>query len=124
MCSVHSTLDCTQSVQSYVEMFRRSRITQEQKQRIVQAYENEEEDYLPVADTLGVNRSTARGIDGLHLTSWRPSLTTCTSLAASLAWKSFIDLLRNFFELQVNLNGGNYLKVCTVKKGGVSSSIF
>ena len=49
MCSVHSTLDGTQSVLSvvpYVEMFRRNMITQEQRQQIVQAYENEDEDYL------------------------------------------------------------------------------
>jgi transposase len=46
----------------YVEMFRRNRIAQEHRQRIVQAFENEDEDYLLVADTLGVNRSTARGI--------------------------------------------------------------
>ena len=46
----------------YVDMFRRNRISQEHRQRIVQAFENEDEDYLLVADTLGVNRSTARGI--------------------------------------------------------------
>ena len=46
----------------YVEMFRRNRITQEQRQPIVQAYKNEDEDYLLVVDALGVNRSTARGI--------------------------------------------------------------
>jgi Holliday junction resolvasome RuvABC DNA-binding subunit len=43
-------------------MFRRNRIAQEHRQIIVQAFENEDEDYLLVADTLGVNRSTARGI--------------------------------------------------------------
>ncbi|CAB4027173.1 Hypothetical predicted protein, partial [Paramuricea clavata] len=37
---------------------RRNRISQEHRQRIVQAFENEDEDYLLVADTLGVNRST------------------------------------------------------------------
>lgn len=41
-------------------MFRRNRIPQEHRQRIVQSFENEE-DYLHVTDTLGVNRSTARG---------------------------------------------------------------
>ena len=46
----------------YVKMFRRNRITQEQRQRIVQPYENGDEDYLLVADTLRVNRSTARGM--------------------------------------------------------------
>ena len=46
----------------YVEMFRHSRITQEQRQWIVQAYENEDEDYLQVAGILGVDWSIARGI--------------------------------------------------------------
>ena len=41
---------------------RRNRISNETRQRIVQAYENPNEDYLTVADTLEVNRSTARGI--------------------------------------------------------------
>ena len=43
-------------------MFRRNRISHDHRQRIVQAFEHENEDYLLVADTLGVNRSTARGI--------------------------------------------------------------
>ena len=42
----------------YVDMFRHNRISQEHRQRIVQAFENEDEDYLLVADTLGVNWST------------------------------------------------------------------
>ena len=41
---------------------RRNRISNETRQRIVQAYENPNEDYLTVADNLGVNLSTARGI--------------------------------------------------------------
>ena len=48
----------------YVEIFRRNKITEEQRQRMLQAYENEDEDYLLVADILGVNRSTARGYSG------------------------------------------------------------
>lgn len=52
-------------------MFRRNRIPQEQRQRIVQAFENEDEDYLNVADTLGVNRSTARGIVARFITEGR-----------------------------------------------------
>ena len=43
-------------------MFRRNRISHDHRQRIEQAFENENEDYLLVANTLGVNRSTARGI--------------------------------------------------------------
>ena len=34
----------------------------EHRERIVRAFEDEAEDYLLVADTLGINRSTARGI--------------------------------------------------------------
>ena len=42
-------------------MPRRNRIPIEHRERIVHAFEDEVEDYL-VADTLGVNLSTARGI--------------------------------------------------------------
>ena len=38
------------------------RIAQEDRERIVRAFEGPEQDCLVVADTLGVNRSTARGI--------------------------------------------------------------
>ena len=41
---------------------RRNRIPNEVRRRIVRALENPTEDYLSVADTLGVNRSTARSI--------------------------------------------------------------
>ena len=41
-------------------MQRRNRSSQEHRQRLGQAFEKENEDYLLVADTLGVNRSTAR----------------------------------------------------------------
>ena len=40
----------------------RNRIPLEQRERIVRAFEDEEGDYLLVADALGVNQSTARGI--------------------------------------------------------------
>ena len=40
-------------------MPRRNRIILEQRERIIQAFENTNEDYLMVADTIGVNRSTA-----------------------------------------------------------------
>ena len=43
-------------------MPRRNRIILEQRERIIQAFENTNEDYLMVADTIGVNRSTARSI--------------------------------------------------------------
>ena len=34
----------------------------EQRERIIRAFEDTNEDYLMVADTIGVNRSTARSI--------------------------------------------------------------
>ena len=43
-------------------MPRRHQIPLEHIERIVRAFEDKEEDYLLVANTLGVNRSTARGI--------------------------------------------------------------
>ena len=43
-------------------MPRRRRIVLEQRERIVRAFEDEHEDYLAVTDTIGVNRSTAKGI--------------------------------------------------------------
>ena len=43
-------------------MPRRNRIAFEHRERIVRAFEDVNEDYLIVADTLGVNRSTARSI--------------------------------------------------------------
>ena len=44
------------------ERRRRQRISQEDRERLVRAFEEPYQDYLTVADTLGVNRSTARGI--------------------------------------------------------------
>ena len=43
-------------------MPRRNRILLEQRERIVWSFEDTNEDYLMVADTIGVNRSTARSI--------------------------------------------------------------
>ena len=43
-------------------MFLRNRISLEQRERIVRAFEDVHEDYLSIAETIGVNRSTARGI--------------------------------------------------------------
>ncbi|XP_068712974.1 uncharacterized protein [Montipora foliosa] len=40
----------------------RNRISLEQREKIVRAFEDVHEDYLAIAETLGVNRSTARGI--------------------------------------------------------------
>ena len=52
-------------------MPRRNRIPVEQRERIVRAFEDEEEDYLLVADTLGVNRSTAKGIVARYIREGR-----------------------------------------------------
>ena len=43
-------------------MPRRNGIPIEHRERIVRAFEDEAENHLLVADALGVNRSTARGI--------------------------------------------------------------
>ena len=52
-------------------MPRRNRIPLEHRERMVRAFEDEEEDYLLVADTLGVNRSTARGIVARYIREGR-----------------------------------------------------
>ena len=46
---------------------RRNRISNEIGQRLARAFEDLCEDYLAVADTLGVNRSTARGIIATYI---------------------------------------------------------
>ena len=46
-------------------MPQRNRILLEQRERIIRAFEDTNEDYLMVADTIGVNRSTARSIEGI-----------------------------------------------------------
>ena len=57
--SVHSFREHLQAAR---KMPRRNRIPLEHRERIVRGFEDLEEDYLVVADTLGINRSTARGI--------------------------------------------------------------
>ena len=52
-------------------MPRRNRISIEHREQIVRAFEDEAEDYLLVADTLGVNRSTARGIVARYIREGR-----------------------------------------------------
>ena len=49
----------------------RNRIILEQRQRIIQAFEDISEDYLTVAATIGVNRSTARSIVARYLREGR-----------------------------------------------------
>ena len=49
----------------------RNRILLEQRQGIIQAFEDVSEDYLMVAATIGVNRSTARSIVARHMREGR-----------------------------------------------------
>ena len=53
------------------KMPRRDRIPMEHRERIVRAFEDEAKDYLLVADTLGVNLSTARGIVARYIREGR-----------------------------------------------------
>ena len=52
-------------------MPRRKRIPIEHREQIVRAFEDEAEDYLLLADTLGVNRFTARGIVARYIREGR-----------------------------------------------------
>ena len=45
----------------------KNQIGQEDKERLVLAYKAPEQDYLAIADNLGINRSTARGIVAQYL---------------------------------------------------------
>ena len=49
----------------------RNRILLEKRQRIVQAFEDVNENYLTVAATIGVNRSTVRSIMARYLQEGR-----------------------------------------------------
>ena len=49
----------------------RNRILLEQRERIIRAFEDTNEDYLMVADTIGVNRSTARSIVARYIREGR-----------------------------------------------------
>ena len=52
-------------------MPRRNRILLEQRERIIRAFEDTNEDYLMVADTIGVNRSTDKGIVARYIREGR-----------------------------------------------------
>ena len=54
----------------------RKRIGQEDKERLVRAYQSPEQDFLAVADNLGRNRSTAGGIIAQSLLANRVDETT------------------------------------------------
>ena len=49
----------------------RNRISNEHLHRIVRAFEEKMDDYLLVADTLGINRSTVRGIKATYVREGR-----------------------------------------------------
>ena len=49
----------------------RNRISNEHRHRIVRAFEEKMDDYLLVADTLGINRSTVRGIKATYVREGR-----------------------------------------------------
>ena len=53
------------------DMPHRNRIALEHRERIIRAFDDDNEDYLLVADTLGVNRSTARGIVARYIREGR-----------------------------------------------------
>ena len=54
----------------------RNRSGQEDKERLVRAYQSPEQDYLAMADNLGIYRSTARGIIARYLLENRVDETT------------------------------------------------
>ena len=60
--SKRDTCTCIEIFKTTVDMPPRNRIRVKHRQRIVRAFEDDAEDYLLIADTLGVNRSTARSI--------------------------------------------------------------
>ena len=80
-------------------MPQRKRIPIEHRERIVRAFEDEAEDYLLVADTLGVNRSTARGIAARYIRKRRirerPRGGLCRNIARNLEGMLFrVKLVR------------------------------
>ena len=48
-------------------LLQRNRITQEDKQRFVRALEEQDQDYLSLADMLAIQRSTARSVIARYL---------------------------------------------------------
>ena len=51
---------------------RRQRVSLENRECLIRAFNDPAQDYLSVADTIGVNRSTARGIVKRHLRRPQP----------------------------------------------------
>ena len=74
-------------------MPRRNRILLEQRERIVRAFEDTNEDYLMVADTIGVNRSTARSIVARYIREGRiAERKTFFSRTSKAPWIEFFLL--------------------------------
>ena len=64
----------------------RNRIPLEHRERIVRAVEDEAEDYLLVADTLGVNRSTAKSIVATYISEKDVSMNDRRVEETTLGW--------------------------------------
>ena len=75
-------------------MPRRNRILLEQREKIVRAFEDTNEDYLIVADTTGVNRSTARSIVARYIREYekvellKDGVEVPTMLVLTMKWKT------------------------------------
>ena len=70
-CILHIHVDALETERTEKIMPPRNRMLLEQRQRIIQAFEDVSEDYLTVAATIGVNRSTARTIVARYLRGGR-----------------------------------------------------
>ena len=70
-CTLRIHVDALETDRTEKIMSPRNRILLEQRQRIIQAFEDVSEDYLTVAATIGVNRSTARSIVARYLREGR-----------------------------------------------------
>ena len=71
-CTLYSIhVDALETERTEKIMPPRNRILLEQRQRIIQAFEDVSEDYLTVAATIGGNQSTARSIVAQYLQEGR-----------------------------------------------------
>ena len=70
------------TVQESKNATQKPKISLEQRERIARAFEDVHEDYLAIAETIGVNRSTARGIvsryvrEGSNISNTRDSVSS------------------------------------------------
>ena len=93
----------------------RNRILLEQRQRIIQAFEDVSEDYLTVAATIGVNRSTARSIVARYLREGRSRRDHEEEqiMSESVSW--WHDFLGSFCLRCVYMNSVQYCILGTVQ---------